>query len=371
MQTPRIVIVGAGLAGLYTAHLLEKKGLKDIVLLEARQMSGGRIASTSPDHLALSDAQMVGFDLGPSWFWPGFQHQLAELVQALGLQAFAQFEHGDMMIERSSARAAQRAQGFVNSPPSMRLVGGMQSLTKALYHSLDVTQRVFDRQVQTLHMTPSHVDVYCQDGHGEPHVFQADQVMLALPPRLAAKLVVTPALPQELSRQWLNTPTWMAPHAKYVALFDSPFWREQGLSGEARSLSGPLGEIHDASLPEGKAALFGFFSMPAAHRQQAGNDVLVQQCRDQLSRLFGGQAGQPVFDVIKDWAFEPYTTTLEDRQAISAQPPTAPAIMPRDGVWHGRLIGVGSEWGQQFPGYLAGAVEAASAGVSALFNAQS
>ena len=371
MQKTGTVIVGAGLAGLYAAHLLEKRGVKDIVLLEARETLGGRIVSTSPEQPAFPAAEMAGFDLGPSWFWPGFQHQMAALVQTLGLQAFAQFEQGDMLIERSSAMAVQRVQGFVNSPPSMRLVGGMQALTQALYQSLENTRVMFGQPVQALHRAASYVEVHSQDAHGKRHTLHADQVLLAIPPRLAANLTLSPALPPALSSQWQNTPTWMAPHAKYVALFDTPFWRTQGLSGEARSLSGPLGEIHDASMPGGKAALFGFFNTPAATRQRMGNDVLIQECRAQLSRLFGPQSARPNVDIIKDWAYESYTTTQDDRQGSSGQHPTAPAIKAQDGVWSGRLIGIGSEWGQQFPGYLAGAIEAASAGVDAILEAQS
>ena len=43
MQNARIAIVGAGLAGLYAAYSLEKKGIKDHVILEAREILGGRI----------------------------------------------------------------------------------------------------------------------------------------------------------------------------------------------------------------------------------------------------------------------------------------------------------------------------------------
>jgi hypothetical protein len=35
----------------------------------------------------------------------------------------------------------------------------------------------------------------------------------------------------------------MAPHAKYLAIYEKPFWRDLGLSGEARSTVGVLGEF--------------------------------------------------------------------------------------------------------------------------------
>ncbi|MEG1327730.1 MAG: NAD(P)-binding protein, partial [Janthinobacterium sp.] len=36
MQHARIIIIGAGLSGLYAAHLLERLGVANVVVLEAR-----------------------------------------------------------------------------------------------------------------------------------------------------------------------------------------------------------------------------------------------------------------------------------------------------------------------------------------------
>ncbi|WP_246794748.1 hypothetical protein [Burkholderia perseverans] len=35
------------------------------------------------------------------------------------------------------------------------------------------------------------------------------------------------------------------------------------------------------------------------------------------------------------------------------------------GPWHDRLVGIASEWSPSYPGYVAGAVEAAGLGVAA------
>lgn len=45
MKEARIVIVGGGLSGLYAAFLLERQGIENYVLLEARPAFGGRILS--------------------------------------------------------------------------------------------------------------------------------------------------------------------------------------------------------------------------------------------------------------------------------------------------------------------------------------
>jgi monoamine oxidase len=157
----------------------------------------------------------------------------------------------------------------------------------------------------------------------------------------------------------------MAPHAKYFAIYERPFWREQGLSGEARSACGPLGEIHDASIPGGSAALFGFFGLPASLRQSVTEEVLRSHCRAQLARLFGPEAAHPRAELFKDWSVDPYTATETD-VGNAGQHLEAPAMRASTGFWAGRLVGIGSEWSPQFPGYVAGAIEAASLGLETL-----
>ena len=142
--------------------------------------------------------------------------------------------------------------------------------------------------------------------------------------------------------------------------------REQGLSGEARSAIGPLGEIHDASMPGGSAALFGFFNIPADVRHSVPEDALRQHCRAQLVRLFGSPAATPQAEFTKDWALEPYTATAADLQDGAQQHAQAPARSATTGPWSGRLTGIASEWSPHFPGYIAGAIEAASLGMDAL-----
>lgn len=131
MKTARIAIVGGGLSGLYAAFLLEQHGIRDYVLLEARDAPGGRILSVPPQ-AAGAAGLLDRVDLGPSWFWPGYQPQLSRLVRELGLERFEQFESGDIVVESSPNEAPGRVRGYVSSPASMRLVGGMGTLTGAL-----------------------------------------------------------------------------------------------------------------------------------------------------------------------------------------------------------------------------------------------
>ena len=363
----RVAIIGGGLSGLTAAMLLAQQGVHDVVLFEARHTLGGRILSVDASGAVVdaSEPALDRFDLGPSWFWPGLQPQLDRLVEELGLQRFAQFEGGDLLVERAPHEAPLRMKGYASSPPSMRLAGGTGALIAAICGRLDHTQLRTGQTVRRLCQVGSHIELHSEDASGALTTWCVDQVLLALPPRLAEDhITFEPPLPSHLASRWRATPTWMAPHAKYVAMYDAPFWRDQGLSGSARSAIGPMGEIHDVSMPGGHAALFGFLGVPARGRRRVTDAALRAHCRAQLGRLFGERAAAPVADALKDWAMDALTATGADQDS-GGQHGEAPPRCVDSGPWQGCLTGIGSEWSRPFPGYLAGAVDAATLGVQA------
>jgi monoamine oxidase len=70
----------------------------------------------------------------------------------------------------------------------------------------------------------------------------------------------------------------MAPHAKFFAMYERPFWRDAGLSGTAQSLVGPLAEMHDATTASGQSALMGFLGVDADMRASLGEAALAKSC---------------------------------------------------------------------------------------------
>lgn len=361
MNQKKIAIVGGGLSGLYAAFLLEQHGLTDYVLLEAKSSCGGRIT----DFSGFTQNELDCFDLGPTWFWPEFQSQLDALIKSLGLESFSQYEEGNIIVERSPNEPPSMARGFTNSPAFMRLSGGMGTLIRAIRARLK-NPEIYTSTVVTeiRHQDNGRIEVLCRDEQdSSTHTLFVEHVFLALPPRLAIhRIKFVPALPDILVDQWRNAATWMAPHAKYLAVYDHAFWREKGLSGHARSVRGTMVEIHDASMPGGKAALFGFLGIPAAYRKKLSNEEIKIQCRAQMKRLFGSDAEFIVADTLKDWAQDVYTATEFDLHASGGHS-QAPDNKATTGLWKDRLTGIGSEWSLQFPGYVAGAIEAATDGI--------
>jgi len=366
--SPRVAIIGAGLSGLYAAWQLEQHGIHDYRVFEAQHVMGGRIASAVPS-LAETGAQHR-LDLGPTWFWPEHQREMAQLMQTLGLECFAQHVTGDSLLERATDKSPLRTAGIRDSLTAMRVAGGMETLIERLRRDIPADKILTGQVVRHLERLPDGIALSAEDGSGQRMSCEVEQVLLAVPPRQALKHIqFTPALPSALTTQWQQTATWMAPHAKYLAVYDRPFWREAGLSGVARSARGPMVEIHDASPREGPGALFGFVGVPADHRRQITPDALRQHCRSQLVRLFGAEAAHPRQEYLKDWATSPFIASPADLEDVASHV-SVPLLEANEGPWQQRLFGIASEWSPRFPGHLAGALDAATRGVERMLTAR-
>jgi len=349
-----VLIIGGGLAGLSLTETLQRAGT-DYLLLEARDRFGGRIKS-----------EVVGeghYDMGPAWFWPG-QPRIAHLIDRLGLRRFDQHFEGILTYEDETGRV-ERGRGYASMQGSWRLDGGLHQLTSGLASMLPEDQKRLNAQVIRLRHNSDGVIATLNDG-SEIH---AQRIALAIPPRLAAQSIeFVPALKTEAMRAMSKTPTWMAGQAKALAIYDEPFWRAEGLSGDAMSRHGPMVEVHDASPASGQCgALFGFIGVPPDQRRDQGS--LRAHTLAQLERLFGPAAAEPRELLIKDWAFDPHTAAPSDRQPLFSHPSYGlPSALQN--LWGGRIVFAGSEVATQFGGYLEGALEAAEAAAAALNSDQ-
>jgi monoamine oxidase len=340
----RTLIIGGGLSGLALAAALAARG-HDFTLIEARDRLGGRILTQHHGDAA--------FDLGPAWFWQG-QPRIAALLDRLGLPAFAQHAKGDVLFEDAQGHV-QRGRGFAAMQGALRLQGGLGALVDALAARLPAQNLVLNAAVTALSRTDVAITATLANGVS----LTADQVVFALPPRLAAGITFAPALPDPAMAAMRSVKTWMAGQAKAVAVYDSAFWREDGLSGDASSRRGPMVEIHDASpAMGGRYGLFGFIGVPPEGRKDP--PALRHHLTLQLAHIFGPKAAHPSALFVTDWAADRFTATAADSEPLYAHPtyglPKALAAL-----WDGNLHFAGTEVASQFGGYLEGALEAAEA----------
>ncbi|MCT8330737.1 flavin monoamine oxidase family protein [Albidovulum sediminis] len=335
-----VAIAGGGLSGLCLALHLHRAG-KDFHLFEARPRFGGRVATFGEPGNRV--------DVGPSWFWPG-QPLIARLIADLGLRVFLQHSAGDVCLEDQDGKV-HRGAGFASMEGSFRVEGGMTALAEAMAARLPAERLHPDSHVWAVERDRG---ILLADGRR----CLARHVVLAMPPRLVAGLDLTPTLPDDVLRRLRSVPTWMAGHAKCVAIYDRPFWREAGLSGDAMSRRGPLAEIHDASGADGApAALFGFLGVPAA--QRAGRtDQILDSARQQLARIFGPAAGSPRSMELRDWAFDPLTATTADQIPPQGHPAYGP-IPALDRLWGGLLHLAATEIAPDMGGLMEGALASA------------
>jgi monoamine oxidase len=171
-------------------------------------------------------------------------------------------------------------------------------------------------------------------------------------------ITFTPRMDPRFARILSSTPTWMAGQAKFVAVYDRPFWQANGLSGDAFSRLGPLFEVHDASPASGRAgALFGFVGVPVEKRR-GYDDAIINASIAQMAQLFGEEAEVPRGVLFRDWSSDRFTATASDGVGNLTHPSYGPTP-PLDAPWRDRVFFASSETGRQYGGYLEGALEAA------------
>jgi monoamine oxidase len=133
------------------------------------------------------------------------------------------------------------------------------------------------------------------------------RAIVAVPPALAGRIGYRPALPG-----WRNQLTQRVPMGSVIkvhAIYEEPFWRQDGLSGLAVSDSGPVRVVYDNSPEAGSpGVLVGFIEGEQARnwarRNPADRRAGVLAC---LVDYFGERAGRPRELLERSWADEEYS----------------------------------------------------------------
>jgi monoamine oxidase len=184
-------------------------------------------------------------------------------------------------------------------------------------------------------------------------VVDAKRVIVAVPPEVAGHIRYHPGLPAERAK--LNRKLHQGDLIKAGALYDKPFWRDDGLTGQALSMNGPVSATFDDSPPDGKAGVvFGFIGGDnASAYRKLSPSKRRKAVLDEYATLFGSKASKPKEFFETDWSSSPWTRGCPVGLA-------SPGIYTKYGPALRKPVGhihwAGTETSTYWNGYMDGAV---------------
>jgi monoamine oxidase len=247
----------------------------------------------------------------------------------------------------------------IDGAQELRLVGGSQLVAQRMAAELG-RRVVLDAPVRRIVDQGDSVLVV-----GDTQAWRASRVIVTLPPALAARIDYFPALPS--ARDQLTQRYPMGSVIKCQAIYDRPFWRDRGLTGQVASDTGPVKVTFDNSPPDGSpGVLMGFLEGEEA-RRPSGRPLAERRAAvlESFARYFGDAAARPRDYVDRDWSSDPWTRGC---YAGFLQPGSLTSYGPAIRTPVGRMHWAGAETAEDWNGYIEGAIrsgERAAAEVAA------
>jgi monoamine oxidase len=288
-----------------------------------------------------------------TWICDHVSSEGARMWITLAIQAIFSAEPRDLSLLHAlfyihSGGSLNELISVTRGAQESRFHGGAQVLSNRLAEMLG--ERVILN-------APVHTIIQNEDGvqvESDELVVTRQRVVVAIPPTLAGRLRYRPPLPA--LRDQLTQRLPMGTVIKVHCLYETPFWRADGLSGQVASDDGIVRITFDNSPPDGTPGIFmGFIEGNEGRywgqRSKEERKAAVLAC---LVRYFGEQAGNPCEYIEQNWADEEYSRGCY----AGYMPPgvmTAYGKALREPV--GRIHWSGTETARVWNGYMSGAVE--------------
>ena len=232
-----------------------------------------------------------------------------------------------------------------------RFLGGSQLIALKIAQQLG-SRVVLSSPVRRISQGSGGVTVY-----SDRVTVKAKQAIVAVPPALAARIDFEPILP--FQRDQLTQRYGNGTLTKVGVMYDTPFWRADGLNGSAVDTGGPVSATFDDSPPDatpgkGPGVIFGFIGGDNARSYAAMSPAARKSAvLNQFSNFFGSQAQNAKDFFETSWCGEQWTRGC-------------PVGIPSNGTllaygpWIkqpiGRIHWAGTETANYWNGYMDGAV---------------
>jgi monoamine oxidase len=230
-----------------------------------------------------------------------------------------------------------------------RFVGGSQLIPLKIAQQLGSAVRL-SSPVRRIEQTSTGVTVTADTG-----TYSGKQVIVAVPPPIAGRIQYAPLLPA--LRDQLTQHMAMGTLMKAEAVYDEPFWRADGLTGQAVSDTGPAKVTFDNSPPDGSpGVMMGFIGGHEARRfTTLSPDQQRTEALQSFANYFGDKAKTPRDFILMNWSSEEWTRGCP----VSI---LSPGVLFDFGTALrepcGRIHWAGTETSTYWNGYMDGAVRA-------------
>jgi monoamine oxidase len=401
-----VIVAGAGFAGLSAADALVSAGL-DVIVLEARDRVGGRVeamafadgvaidtggqficdempnvmALTRRFNLSLSETPLEGAFLvqPPAFAGTGSSFAESGRIRARANRidprdpAISGLTAGEWLARQSDPPGAKasyqamveglwcRSMGEIplwylidNDRRTISNGNELQYFAEGTAHG--VARALAATLGKRLRLETPVVGMARRDGSvsvttGTGAVLTARQVLIAVPPVMAARIVHVPDLPKPLSGALA---AWKSGTViKALVRYERPFWRDRGLSGMImwRDTLGLF--ACDVSSAQATALVIFVGGPLAADWSARGRAFVEVEIRRRLVEALGEAAADVTGLLIRDWVGDAwsgggYSDVITDIQAYDAEDILRAGVPP--------VHFASSELASSFPAYIEGAI---------------
>ena len=294
----RVVVIGAGAAGLAAGYLLDRYGI-DYTLLEASSRWGGRVQR-------MDDFVDVPIDLGAEWIHD-HPSVLADLIDDSGVNASIDVIR--YAPQTSAIWNGSRLQSFNGS----RQVYGEYKFKRTTWHAFledwilpaSAAKLQLNTPVVAIDSSGSGVTVHLADGSAE----EADRVILAVPLKILQQglIAFTPALP-EWKQQAIDGRE-VADGLKVFLEMESKFYPDLTMLSPIRQ-GGADHMTMDGVFRKGSAQnLLSLFCVGQQAAQYVGleDQAVVERLLQHLDAAFDGAASRNLLKArVQNWSQEPW-----------------------------------------------------------------
>jgi monoamine oxidase len=237
--------------------------------------------------------------------------------------------------------------GVRNAAQQDRVVGGSQLIAELLTEPLG-DDLYLSAPVRKINQRADGVTV-----EADGVTLRARRAIVSIPPVLAGRIAYEPALPPQ--RDLLTQKMPAGSVIKINVVYDEPFWRAEGLSGQAAGDRAPIRFTFDNSPPSGTPGVLVCFLEGAQARRFGRIDADARR-RAVLASLvgyFGKRASKPIDFIEQDWSAEEWTRGCYGAHlAPGVWTQFGPAL--REPI--GRIHWAGTETAAVWSGYMDGAL---------------